>query len=112
MKSQRRRVPSSISRRGLSRLPLFTSSMLLPMTEMMYWPGSSQEPSMTGTLVLVMHRMMSTSCAARGASATGSTGTRVISVIFRAKASRCACVGLYTLALSIFRNSVRPTKVE
>jgi len=77
-----------------ARAPLFTNSILLPTTEMMHCPSSNHEPSMTGTTVLVMHKMMSTSLAAALGSVTGSTVTPVCSLITFANSSRCAFVGL------------------
>ncbi len=81
-------VPSSISRRGAARLPLFTNSILLPTTEIMYCPSSNQEPSMHRNVrishaendVDVLRRQLRRS--------TGCTVTLVFAMIFLAKPSR------------------------
>jgi len=62
--------------------------MLLPTTEIMYCPASNHEPSITGTFVLVMQRMMSTSFATISGASTALTGTLVLALIFLANPSR------------------------
>ncbi len=90
-------VVSSISRRFLGVNPPFTSPTLLPTMEVTCCPGSSQEPSKTGTLALVAARTISTPCTASLGVSTGRTSIPSTRLISSAKAARCCASRRYTL---------------